>query len=170
MHCLTCHATGRRLFLKKLGMLAITGTLGWGLSACDSGGMEGDGNEGEGDGGGNPALNGIVATAAKVTIDLSKVTRLRNAGGFLILINEDGQSVHVIVINVDGNTFKAFTSICTHQGCDVARYVSSSKRIQCDCHGSEFDLNGQPVAGPAPSALRSYPVSRSGDTLTITLS
>ncbi len=169
MTCPLAHTHSRRIFLKHLGMIALTGTLGWSLAACDTGGMEGDGDEGRNTGG-DPALNGIVATANKVTIDLSKVSRLRNAGGYLILINEDGHSVHVIVINVDGSTFKAFTSICTHQGCDVASYSSSTQRIICNCHGSEFDLNGNPVAGPAPSPLRSYPVTRSGDILTVTLS
>lgn len=160
--------SNRRIFLKRAGLVALLGIIGFPLAGCDStsGGEDDSGNNGEPD----PAANGIVATASRITIDLSKVETLKQAGNYLILLDEDGHSVHVIIINVDGSQFRAFSSICTHAGCDVARYRASTQRIQCDCHGSEFDINGQPVSGPAPSPLPAFSVSRSGDMLTIQLS
>jgi len=137
---LAAQPSNRRIFLKRAGLVALLGIIGFPLAGCDStsGGEDDSGNNGEPD----PAANGIVATASQITIDLSKVETLKQAGNYLIL----------------------------HAGCDVARYRASTQRIQCDCHGSEFDINGQPVSGPAPSPLPAFSVSRSGDILTIQLS
>ena len=35
-------------------------------------------------------------------------------------------------------------------------YIFASQRLRCQCHGSEFDVNGTNVAGPAPSPMRRY--------------
>ena len=35
--------------------------------------------------------------------------------------------------------FKAFSAVCTHQGCVVAKIVG--KDIDCTCHGSQFSIN-----------------------------
>lgn len=36
--------------------------------------------------------------------------------------------------------------------------------IECDCHGSQFDLGtGQPVSSPARQPIRTYPVHVRGD-------
>lgn len=50
--------------------------------------------------------------------------------------------------------FKAFTAICTHQGCTVSS-VSNGK-ISCACHGSQFSVrDGSNVTGPSGSAAGS---------------
>ena len=49
-------------------------------------------------------------------------------------------------------SFKAFTAVCTHQGCTVSSV--SGGTINCPCHGSRFSVsNGSVVQGPAPSPL-----------------
>ena len=48
--------------------------------------------------------------------------------------------------------FRAFSKVCTHQGCDVSKVDGGV--IICPCHGSEFSIqNGSPQAGPARQAL-----------------
>ena len=43
--------------------------------------------------------------------------------------------------------FKAFSAVCTHQGCLVASV--SDGTINCDCHGSKFSIEtGDAEAGP----------------------
>jgi Rieske Fe-S protein len=47
---------------------------------------------------------------------------------------------------------RAFTAVCTHQGCTVATVVDGI--IQCPCHGSQYDAGtGQVRRGPATRPL-----------------
>jgi cytochrome b6-f complex iron-sulfur subunit len=55
-----------------------------------------------------------------------------------------------LVRSQDG--FYAFTSVCTHLGC-VTNYDKAQGKILCPCHGSQFDLTGRVVGGPAPRPL-----------------
>ncbi|MEU8001501.1 Rieske (2Fe-2S) protein [Catellatospora sp. NPDC049111] len=47
--------------------------------------------------------------------------------------------------------FKAFTSTCTHWGCQVTEVEND--QIICRCHGSRFSANGSVVLGPATLPL-----------------
>jgi len=61
--------------------------------------------------------------------------------------------------------FKGFTAICTHQGCTVNRVTDT---INCPCHGSQFSIEtGEPVAGPAPTALAATKLVVQGDTINL---
>jgi Rieske Fe-S protein len=54
----------------------------------------------------------------------------------------------------------AMTLTCTHQGCDMGRQGSVSPRgLDCSCHGSQFDANGNVVRGPANLPLAHFAVS-----------
>ncbi|GAA0034437.1 MULTISPECIES: Rieske (2Fe-2S) protein [Brevibacterium] len=62
--------------------------------------------------------------------------------------------------------FYAFSSVCTHQGCQV-RTVTEDK-ITCPCHSSQFSTTtGEVLGGPATEPLPKYSVAESGGTLTI---
>jgi Rieske Fe-S protein len=63
-------------------------------------------------------------------------------------------------------TFKAFSKVCTHQGCTVASV--SNGHINCACHGSTFSAtDGSVVNGPAKTPLAETKVTLSGDSLVI---
>ncbi|MEU5593548.1 Rieske (2Fe-2S) protein [Streptomyces sp. NPDC020298] len=48
--------------------------------------------------------------------------------------------------------FKAFSAICTHQGCTVNQVADGT--IDCPCHGSRFDIaDGTVARGPADRPL-----------------
>jgi Rieske Fe-S protein len=48
--------------------------------------------------------------------------------------------------------------VCTHQGCKVDKV--SGGRIDCPCHGSQFDAStGKVVGGPAPTPLPAVQVT-----------
>ena len=91
---------------------------------------------------------GKLATAAAPT--------LAAANGFLVASVADPSRgrAEVIVINLGAEGFRAFTSVCTHQGCTVSDFTNG--RIRCPCHGSEFDKSGSAVVGPASSPLKEY--------------
>ncbi len=45
-----------------------------------------------------------------------------------------------------------FSNLCTHQNCEVP-YVEADKKFECPCHGSQYDINGEIVKGPAKARL-----------------
>jgi len=58
----------------------------------------------------------------------------------------------VVVTQPVSGTFKAFSAICTHQGCTVNKVAAGT--IDCPCHGSKYAItDGSVVHGPAPRPL-----------------
>jgi Rieske Fe-S protein len=144
--------------------LSVTGATALGLlaQAC------GDGGTGPGGGvvepppaGSTSFVNGVV------TLQLSLIPALNATNGHQVLGMTDGiRRADLVIIKV-GTTFRAFSSICTHEGCIVTGF--SNQRMVCPCHGSEFNASGQPVAGPAPAALREFPVTLNATAQTLTI-
>lgn len=54
----------------------------------------------------------------------------------------------------------AYSSVCTHQGCDVSQWKAENKMLLCVCHRSEFDPKDKAAvtSGPAPRRLPMLPV------------
>ena len=76
------------------------------------------------------------------------------------------EDTYVITQPKEGEFF-AFSSVCTHQGCQVTRITEEA--IICPCHSSNFSVTtGEVVSGPAEEPLPKYEVSESGGTLTVT--
>ncbi|NUP51244.1 MAG: Rieske (2Fe-2S) protein [Catenulispora sp.] len=58
----------------------------------------------------------------------------------------------IVLAQPTAGTFKAFTAVCTHQGCTVSSIDKGL--IICPCHGSRFHLaDGSVAAGPAARPL-----------------
>jgi nitrite reductase/ring-hydroxylating ferredoxin subunit len=73
----------------------------------------------------------------------------------------------VVVSQPTSGQFRAFSAVCTHQGCLVSRVQEAT--VECTCHGSTFSaLDGAVLVGPAVRPLNSRTVTADGDTLTIT--
>ncbi|MFN3467802.1 MAG: ubiquinol-cytochrome c reductase iron-sulfur subunit, partial [Candidatus Brocadiales bacterium] len=56
----------------------------------------------------------------------------------------------------------AFLGICRHLGC-TPRWVPEEKLFKCPCHGSNYNLAGDVVGGPAPKPLWRVAVGLSPD-------
>jgi len=65
-----------------------------------------------------------------------------------------------------GGTTTALSTECTHRGCEVE---PSTDRLVCPCHGSEFDLEGAVLQGPAERPLLRFAVRELPDRLVIEL-
>ena len=52
--------------------------------------------------------------------------------------------------------FVLFSSICPHLGCNYD-WDPGAKRFICPCHGSQFNVEGEKLAGPAPRGLDPLP-------------
>ncbi len=71
----------------------------------------------------------------------------------------------IVLTQPTAGDFKAFTAVCTHQGCLVK--ASSEGEIPCPCHGSSFSLDdGSPLSGPATEALAPVEITVDGDAIT----
>lgn len=55
----------------------------------------------------------------------------------------------------------AYSSVCTHQGCDLTQWLPDTRTFKCYCHYSEFDASklGQPMHGPATRKLAILPLA-----------
>ena len=62
--------------------------------------------------------------------------------------------------------FKAFSAVCTHQGCVVAEIKGED--IDCNCHGSKFSIkDGSVVSGPATQPLQALKATVSGGEISV---
>ena len=76
---------------------------------------------------------------------------------------------HDFIVVRDNSGFRVFSSRCTHLGCRIGHL--SQNLLQCPCHGSSFDRNGQVVTGPALRPLPDllYEIDEISNTLTVFL-
>jgi Rieske Fe-S protein len=71
----------------------------------------------------------------------------------------------VLVSQPAKGTFKAFSAVCTHQGCVLDTVDGTT--ASCPCHGSEFNAEtGAVVRGPADKALPAVDIKAVGGKLT----
>ena len=71
----------------------------------------------------------------------------------------------IVVTQPAAGDFKAFSAVCTHQGCVVSAVTDT---IDCACHNSKFALaDGAVVSGPATSPLPAKTVTADGDNLVV---
>ncbi len=60
----------------------------------------------------------------------------------------------VVVTQPTAGQYKAFTAVCTHQGCIVSNVDATSGTIICPCHGSTYSVkDGSVINGPATQPL-----------------
>jgi Rieske Fe-S protein len=84
--------------------------------------------------------------AAEANAPLAKVADVPVGGGVVLA----DQQV-VLTQPVEGE-FKGFSSSCTHYGCTLSSVKGGT--INCDCHGSKFDMTDGAVRnGPATGTL-----------------
>lgn len=136
----SCYSCDRRTALRAAGLVALSGSvLLAGCNAQPSGGSGGQGTSGGGNASAGPASVAIAEVAV--------------GGG--VIVNQQ----YVVTQPKDGE-FKAFSALCTHQGCVVGSV--SDGVIVCPCHNSHFDLtSGDPVAGPATEPLPAVEFTKS---------
>lgn len=94
----------------------------------------------------NANAYGAQDTSAGSGSALAAVDDIPSGGG---LVLDDAK---VVLTKADDGTVRAFSSICTHQGCPVADVAGG--RIICPCHGSQFEADtGEVAEGPASRPL-----------------
>jgi Rieske Fe-S protein len=70
----------------------------------------------------------------------------------------------VVVTQPKQGEFKAFSAICTHQGCTVSKVADGT--IDCPCHGSKYRItDASVVAGPAPRPQPAKKITMKGKSI-----
>jgi Rieske Fe-S protein len=146
-------AVARRTVLRAAGLLGLTGAGAAALSACA--------DESGGSPSAAPAASETSApttpspTTPSPTADTTSPTPSASTapkgpsvatskvpvGGGVILENAD-----YVITQPSKGQYKAFSKICTHQGCPVASV--SDGVIHCNCHGSEYSIKDGSVTNP----------------------
>ena len=94
--------------------------------------------------------------ALRETIRAGSVSDIALNSAKIVRFNKDP----VIVVRTLSGQFKAFSARCTHLGCVVQfKPDDGAPHFVCNCHGSQFDINGKNIAGPAPRPLTPFKVS-----------
>ena len=143
----------RKEFVKKTGAAALLMSLGVFMNSCsdDSDDMVMD----------DPLTND----------DPSNLVSFRlNENPFDILLAEDSWLLHpkenILLVNVNG-VIRAFTSVCTHSGCNDDWSYDNSQ-FRCNCHGSLFNNKGEVTQGPAIRNLKEFSVNIENGNVEIT--
>jgi nitrite reductase/ring-hydroxylating ferredoxin subunit len=107
-------------------------------------------------------FTGIKASGHEVSIDLtlSANSALKTVGGAMYVTLPSNNDKMIVVRN-SNTEVSAFSSVCTHMGCQVD--LPSNGVATCPCHGSKFTDKGVVTTGPALSNLKLYYAQLQGD-------
>jgi len=116
-------------------------------SGGDSSGGSGGGSDG---GGGSASASGSIGKTSEVPVGGAKIFKAEK----------------VMVSQPSEGEFKAFSTVCTHQGCPITKM--DGDEIECGCHGSRFAVaDGSVANGPATKPLEELKATVKGDNLTV---
>ncbi|HKS98123.1 MAG TPA: Rieske (2Fe-2S) protein [Rugosimonospora sp.] len=145
-------AASRRALLAGVGVVGVAGS----LAAC---GTASSTNSGGTTGGGGSTPTGAAGGGGNTSSDIAKTADIPVGSGKII--------GSVVVTQPAAGEYKAFSAICTHQGCTVNKIASGE--IHCPCHGSAFSItDGSVKNGPATQPLASKSVSVTNGEIRIT--
>jgi len=106
-----------------------------------------------------------AAKAKKVALPFAKLEKLHEVGGSMVLKLKGHE---VMLVRDSKESVRAFDPTCTHEKCRVA-FTRETKRFDCGCHRSSYDIDGHVLRGPAPKPLLRFPSELRGDRVVITL-
>ena len=103
-----------------------------------------------------PAGTGAAAPAGPPV--LASTTDIPVGGGKILAEKK------IVITQPKASSFRAFTAVCTHQGCIVGSVAGGT--INCPCHGSKFSISdGSVVNGPAASPLAPVSIKVQGTSI-----
>ena len=98
-----------------------------------------------------PPPTGPDGRVAVDVSDLSDSNPFKVAPG---VIGSDGMPI--LATRLSATDYRALSSYCPHQGCEVQTTGLQNGDIPCLCHGSLFGLDGSVKQGPAATGLKVY--------------
>jgi Rieske Fe-S protein len=118
----------------------------------------------------NSLLGKLAQSPVPVQLDItaSAYAALSTVQGAVKIPDPNDSSKPAIICRTGAATVSAVSSKCTHKGCETE--MPQSGTITCLCHGSQFNLNGDVLKGPATVPLKKYSASISGNIITVNFS
>ncbi len=101
----------------------------------------------------------------KALLSVSSLGDLSVAGSY-VKAYIAGHANPLLLFQREDGTLTAVLSTCSHSGCEVKKLRT---KFECPCHGSEYDLQGNVLRGPAPEPLQTFRVFRAGEFVEILL-
>jgi len=98
-----------------------------------------------------------------ITIPKAEALALAAPNG-VMMIQPANLPLPIVLRNLPNQGLIALSMICTHKGCEV-RVLPDG--FQCPCHGSEYDIDGAVVEGPASRPLQRFAVEETQEAITI---
>jgi Rieske Fe-S protein len=139
---------GRRALLAGAGVACAAMLAGCSTQDANSGGV-------------TPAASGAATPAggsAPAATALAATSQVPDGGGKII------DAERIVITQPQSGSFKAFSAICTHEGCFVKSV--SNGTINCPCHGSKFSIkDGSVVHGPATRPLPPIAINVEGTSI-----
>lgn len=140
-----CGCLSRRQTFRAAGVVGAAAVGVGTLSACGSA---------------QDAANQAAGAASSAVSQVIKAAEIPVGGGKVF------EAISTVVTQPTAGEYKAFSSVCTHQGCQVGGV--SNGVITCPCHGSQFDAaTGAVKQGPATQPLPEKSVTVNGDGITV---
>jgi Rieske Fe-S protein len=144
----------RRQTIRVAGLAGAAAVGAGGLAACGSDAEEVAQNA-------ESAADSAASAVASAASDAIQAADVPVGGGMVV------ESLEVVVTQPTDGEYKAFSAVCTHQGCIVDSVENGV--IACPCHGSQFDIaTGEVVQGPATQPLPEKQVSVSDEGISVT--
>ncbi|OLP19997.1 cytochrome b6-f complex iron-sulfur subunit [Leptolyngbya sp. 'hensonii'] len=97
----------------------------------------------------------------------SQFLSTHKAGDRVLAQGFKGDPTYLVV--TDDGTIASYgiNAVCTHLGC-VVPWNSGENKFICPCHGSQYDVAGKVVRGPAPLSLALVHTTVNEDTVSFT--
>jgi hypothetical protein len=114
-----------------------------------------------------------VSFSTQINITNQQYQALRIVNGVVVLPAggiAGGGVKGLFIVRTGANSYQAFDRNCPYQPYDACSLVSLDRSrlfFRDSCCGSQFDLQGQLMRGPAVRQLRSYATNLNGSLLTI---
>ncbi|WP_306323232.1 MULTISPECIES: Rieske (2Fe-2S) protein [unclassified Streptomyces] len=156
----TSHVPSRRTVVSAVGAAGIAAA----LTACggsdeDTSQPAGNASSGSESSGSESSGNASSGSGDKGK-EIAKTSDIPEGGGKVLA------DAGMVVTQPKPGEFKAFTNVCTHQGCKVNKVAGGS--IDCPCHGSKFSIEDGSVSHPpATKPLEEKQIKVSGDSITL---
>ncbi|MFD8675724.1 Rieske (2Fe-2S) protein [Streptomyces seoulensis] len=149
---MTQPATRRTLLTTGAATLAVC------CVGCGSDGDSSSATASSSPGGESASASGSASSDSGDGQALGSVSEIPEGGGKIFTAEK------VVVTQPKKGEYKAFSAICTHQGCTLNKVADGT--IDCPCHGSKFHVaDGSVAHGPATEPLAAKEIMVHGNTV-----